>query len=106
MATPITLQKVNIAVFKYWSTVSEVSTEITEEEYNSGPKGDAVYSKRIAFNTPDGKLADGQYATQVNGFHWVKIPGYTVVKISSAYIKSNTLSSQGIAKILTEAGTG
>ena len=56
-------------------------------------------SIRIGFDTPTGELSDGQYATQDNGFHWVKIEGYDMVKILPEYIKNDILSKEGEAKI-------
>ena len=55
---------------------------------------------KIGFDTPTGELSDSQYATQVNGFHWVKIPGYAVIKINPEFIKNNILSPAGEADII------
>ena len=56
-------------------------------------------SIRIGFDTTSGNLSDGEYATQENGSHWVKIEGYDMVKISPEYIVRNNLSDEGLAKI-------
>ena len=44
---------------------------------------------KISFDTVSKDLSDGEYATQVNGYHWVKISGCTVVKIDPEFIKNN-----------------
>ena len=56
-------------------------------------------SIRIGFDTPTGELSDNQYATQDNGFHWVKLVGHDVVKVLPEYIKNDILSKEGEAKI-------
>lgn len=100
MPQPITLQKVNRAADRYYSIIDGVKTEITEEEYNSPPAEGESRSVNIAFDTPTGELSDGQYCTQVNGFHWVKIPGYKVIKISPDFIgETNIITPQGITEI-------
>jgi len=100
MPTPISITKVDVAGFKYHSSVRG---EITEEQYDAGPIGSEVISKRIAFNTLTGKLTDGQYATQVNGFHWVKIPGYKVIKIDPGMVAKNKTTVAGLNKILLDS---
>lgn len=50
---------------------------------------------RISFDTPTGKLSDGEYPTQENGFHWVKIAGYEITKIDPKFIKNDILSPAG-----------
>ena len=55
---------------------------------------------KIGFDTPTGELIDGLYATQVNSFHWVKIPSYAVIKIDPVYIKNNNLSPAGEAEVM------
>ena len=56
-------------------------------------------SIRIGFDTPTGGLSDNQYATQDNGFHWVKLVGHDMVKILPEYIKNSILSKEGEAKV-------
>ena len=60
-------------------------------------------TKHIGFGSPSRSLADKEYATQVNGYHWVKIAGYVMIKIAPEYIVSNTLSNAGIALIQAES---
>ena len=57
-------------------------------------------SIRIGFDTPTGNLSDGQYATQDNGYHWVKIPGYAVTKIDPEFINNKNLSPAGEADVM------
>lgn len=102
MPDTIKLTKVNIGPFKYYSTfkvdgvvsAQEVAV-VNLDETNSDPTW-VSSSKCISFATPSGNLSDNQYATQTNGYHWVKIPGYTLIKIFPEHIKNNTLSLAGI----------
>ena len=103
MPAPISIQKVDIAGYKYFSIIDGEKTEITEEQFNAGPSGDAVYSRNIAFDTPSGELSDGQYATQENGFHWVKIPGYKVIKIHPDMVAKGKTTVAGLNKILADS---
>lgn len=48
-----------------------------------------------AFDTLSKELGDNQYATQINGYHWVKLPGFKMEKIDPGYIISDDLSSAG-----------
>ena len=89
------LRKVNIGADRYFhkfqlsdGTISYRTT--TKEEYGGlnysvkPTKTDAVWlssSSRIGFDTPSGELDDGQYATQKNGFDWVKLAGYEMKKL-------------------------
>ena len=106
------LKKVNIGANRYFhkfkladdSIVEKITTKesVDNSPVNRPTKTDATWfmsSCRIGFDTPTGELADGEYATQVNGFHWVKIVGYDAVKILPEYIKDNILSKEGEAKI-------
>ena len=103
MPTPIALQKVNIAPSRYYSIVDGVKTEITEKEYNSPIKEGEVRSINIAFDTPTGELSDGQYASQGNGFHWVKIQGYKLIKIDPDMISKEKTTVAGLNKILEDS---
>ena len=102
------LVKINIAPDKYVSTFKDaedniVKEEITEAKYSEPQvKEDLTWvssSRKIAFDTPTGELSDSQYATQENGFHWVKIPEYEVIKINPEFIKDNILSQDGVKEI-------
>ena len=78
--------------------VTEVTTEEIYESLLAPTKTDAIWKQssiRIGFDTPTGKLTDSQYATQENGFHWVKIPGYAVTKINPEFIKDDILTPEG-----------
>ena len=57
-------------------------------------------SIRIGFDTTNRTLSDGEYATQDNGFHWVKIADCDMVKILPEYISANKLSDEGVAKVI------
>lgn len=103
MAEPISLQKVSRASDRYYSIIDGVKTEITEEQYNSPMSEGEVRSVNIAFDTPTGELTDGQYATQVNGCHWVKLPGYKVIKIDADMVSNNVITIDGINKILEDS---
>ena len=109
MAT-IKLTKVGIGPFKYLSTFKVDGQLTTQEvavvelnETNTDPTW-VSSSKCISFATPTGNLSDNQYATQANGHHWVKIPGYTTCKISPEFISKGTLSQAGIDYIKIWAG--
>ena len=56
-------------------------------------------SIRIGFDTPTGLLSDGEYATQENGFHWVKLADRDMTRILPEYIAANKLSDEGVAKV-------
>ncbi len=102
------LTKVNIGSNKYvnkFEMLDETFVEeiTTKEAYDNisvtaPTKTDAVWVSsaiKIAFDTPTGKLSDGEYATQENGFHWIKIKGYAVTKINPEFIKDDILSPEG-----------
>lgn len=106
------LKKVDIGanryVHKFKLADKTIVTEIaTKETYDNlattkPTKTDATWamsSIRIGFDTPTGELSDGEYATQENGFHWVKIAGYDMEKVLPEYIKNDILSKEGEAKI-------
>ena len=59
-------------------------------------------SIRIGFDTPTGDLGNKEFATQANGYHWVKLRGYVMRKIPPEYIVGVTLSPEGAALIETE----
>jgi len=103
MPAPIALQKVSVAPDKYYSIKGGIKTEITEKEYNSPIVGSEIRSKGIAFDTPTGKLSDGQHATQENGFHWVKIAGYEVIKIDPSMVAKSKTTPAGLNKILLDS---
>lgn len=113
----IKLTKVNILGKKYYSTFRLndswmlQTNEITEQEYVDASTTIPVLSgytyvssaKKIAFDTFTHDLSDKQYATQENGFHWVKIPKYKIYKINPEYITNDTLSQAGIDFIQTNS---
>jgi len=69
------------------------------------PQGSTLVSSatKISFSTLSKELSDKQYATQPNGFHWVKIPGYKMYKINPEYISKSILSQGGIDFIQTNS---
>ena len=106
------LTQVNIAASKYITVFKDtedatIKEEITESKYLEPQiKTDCVWvqsAKKIAFNTITGELLDGQYATQINGGHWVKIPDYKMIKIRSEYIKNDILSPAGEKEVETKS---
>jgi hypothetical protein len=107
MAT-VKLTKVNIGPNKTYSTFNidgelvtqEVMVVPLDEELNSTFVGSVT---KISFVTPSGKLEDNQYATQPNGFHWVKLPSYEMYKIDPGFISKNILSQAGIDFIYTNS---
>lgn len=103
MATPIALTKVNILGNRYYSIIDNVKTEITESQYNAPQQANETRSINIKFDTPSGDLSDNQYATQANGHHWVKIPGYKVIKIDPILVSKGKVTSDGITKILKDS---
>ena len=60
-------------------------------------------TKHIGFDSPPRSLADKEYSTQPNGYHWVKIAGYAMIKIAPEYIVNGTLSNAGVTLIQTES---
>jgi len=101
MAT-IKLTKVNIGPTRYIVYQEGVPSEVSAEVFMVVDiEGNVVYNysnwnKQIGFSTPSKELLDKQYATQTNGYHWVKIAGYKMYKIPPEYITNNTLSQAGI----------
>ncbi len=102
------LTRVNIGSNKYvnkFEMLDETFVEeiTTKEAYDNlsvitPTKTDSVWLSsaiKISFDTPTGELSDGEYATQENGFHWIKILGYAVTKINPEFIKNNILSPAG-----------
>ena len=63
-------------------------------------------SIRIGFGNTAGPLDDGKYATQVNGYHWVKLEGYKMKKISPEYIVKSVLSPEGELEVMAEGYEG
>ena len=116
---PIKLSKVDIGPNRYWATFKRISdgAEISIQVLENNIEGVVVSSNqdiqtllqnyelikhatKISFSTLSENLSDKEYATQENGFHWVKIPGYKVIKIKPEHIDSKgTLSSGGQAYI-------
>jgi len=111
MAATIKLTKVSIGSDKHFSTFDTsgglVTDEITLSEYTNifteiPTKEDGTWrqsSTKISFDTSTGELSDKQYATQENGFHWVKIPDYAVTKIDPKFIDKDLLSADGVADV-------
>jgi len=100
------LTKVNIGEDRYFnkfelSDKTNISEATTKEDFDSPDepiKEDATLiqsSIKIGFDTSTGELRDGEYATQENGFHWIKISGYAVTKINPEFIKDSILSPEG-----------
>ena len=110
MAT-IKLTKINIVANKYFAkfnTAGHISVEeIAEKDYkNIQVKDKAVWmgsSSKISFDTTTGELGDNEYATQLNGFHWVKIKEYEVIKIRPEFIIKNALSQKGIDEVKSKS---
>ena len=109
----IKLTKVNIGPFKNVATFKDgqgvlTSSEVMVVELDGTPtipEGSTWIrtGRQITFSTPSGELSDKEYATQANGFHWVKIAGYRMYKIPPEYITNNTLSQAGIDYIKSQA---
>src|SRR4030042_5996734 len=101
MAT-IKLTKVNIGPTRYIVYQDGVPSEVSAEVFMVVDlEGNVIYNyenwnKQIGFTTPSKELSDKQYATQANGYHWVKIAGYSTIKIPPEYITNNILSQAGI----------
>ena len=111
MAT-IKLTKVNIGLSKNVITVKNAQGVTTQAEMVVDmegniivPEGSTLISSatKISFSTLSGNLEDNQYATQPNGFHWVKLPGYKMYKIDPEFISKNILSQEGIDFIYTNS---
>src|SRR3989337_2580073 len=97
MAT-IKLTKVEIGPTRYIVYQDGVSSEVNSDVFMVVDiDGNTIYnyskwSQQIGFATPSKDLSDKQYATQANGYHWVKIPGYSMIKIPPEHITNNTLN--------------
>ena len=111
---PVKLTKVNIGPSKNIVTLKDslgVSTQAVMVVDMDGniviPEGSTFVgaATKISFSTLSGELSDNEYATQANGFHWVKLPGYTMIKIDPGYISKNTLSQAGVDFVQKESGT-
>lgn len=115
---PIQLTKVRIGQNKYYALFrkpdgTDIRIQIQDRDYpdvlsskNIEVKGilqaGGVWKRssvNISFITSSGNLSDNQYATQENGFHWVKIAGYKIYKIAPELIVSDLLSDEGISFI-------
>ena len=111
MAT-IKLTKVDIGPTRYIVYEDGVPSEVSAEVFMVVDiDGKVIYnysewSQQIGFATLSKDLSDKQYATQANGYHWVKIPGYAVIKIPPEHITNNTLNQAGIDYIKIWAGEG
>ena len=90
-------------------TTFDIGGELVTQEVISIPLESEIDSTfegavtKISFATPTGELSDNQYATQPNGFHWVKISGYKLIKIDPKFITKNVLSQEGITFIQTQS---
>src|SRR3990167_4622737 len=109
MAT-IKLTKVDIGPTRYIVYQNGVPSEVTAEAFMVVDiEGKVIYnydnwSKQIGFATPSKALSDKQYATQANGYHWVKIAGYSMIKVFPEHITNNILNQAGIDYIKIWAG--
>jgi|SRR3972149_10304484 len=104
----IKLTKVNIGPSKNVVTLKDsqgVSTQAVMVVDMDGniviPEGSTFVgaATKISFSTLSGELSDNEYATQENGFHWVKIKNYAMTKIAPEYIVGDVLSNEGINEI-------
>lgn len=104
MAT-IKLTKVNIGSPRYIVYENGVPSEVSASVFMVvDEEGHVIYNYKdytiqMGFDTLSKTLSDKQYATQTNGYHWVKIPGYKITKIAPEFIVNNTLSQAGIDEI-------
>ena len=96
MAT-IKLTKVNIGPERYYARMAGLLQEIPKPA--EGDMTHDYWCQQISFDTPSGFLSDNKYATQANGFHWVKINRYAMTKIVPEFIVNDILSAEGIAEI-------
>ena len=107
---PVKLTKVNIGPTRYIVFQDGVPTEVSASVFMVvDMEGNIIYnysdwSKRIGFVTPSKSLSDKEYATQENGFHWVKLRGYAMIKINPEFITNDTLSQEGVDYINLHAG--
>ena len=115
----IKLTKVNIGANRYFNKYKNnatgyvVNVETTKEVYDAivalvepapDKPGAAYVGSYTAIGFEGGDLADNYYATQANGFHWVKINKYAMIKVFPEHITNNTLSNEGINYIKIWAG--
>src|SRR4030042_1000225 len=106
----IKLTKVEIGPTRYIVYQEGVPSEVSAEVFMVvDMEGNTIYnyenwSKQIGFATPSKELSDKQYATQANGYHWVKIPGYSTIKVLPEHITNNNLSQAGIDYIKIWSG--
>lgn len=96
----INLTKVNIAPDRYYLRRSGVLQEIPKPSPEEMVEG-GYWCSQISFDTPSGFLSDNQYATQANGYHWVKIKNYAMTKIAPEHIVNDVLSNDGLNYIKT-----
>lgn len=97
MAT-IKLTKVNIGPERYYLRMSGLLQEIPKPAEGEIVEG-GYWCQQISFDTPSGFLSDNQYATQENGYHWVKINRYAMTKIAPQFITNDILNAEGITEI-------
>jgi len=117
----IKLTKVNIGANRYFNKYKNnatgyvVNVETTKEVYDAivasrepapDKPGSAYVGSYTAIGFEGGDLADNTYATQENGFHWVKINRYEMTKIAPEFISIDVLSNAGIDEIKKRAGNG
>ena len=100
----IKLTKVNIGPERYYARQAGLLQEISKPAEGTNPY--EFWCQQISFDTPSGFLSDNQYATQANGFHWVKINKYEMIKIAPEFIVNDILSNAGIDEIKKRAGSG
>ena len=75
--------------------------DVVMPDYPSAAYAGSV--KKIGFDSPPRTLADGEYATQENNAHWVKLRGYALIKINPEFIVNDSLSNEGKAHIEMES---
>ena len=112
------LIKVNIGANKYVhkfrledkTVITEATTKASYDNLKDQikpTKPDATWfmsSIRIGFDTPSGNLSDGEYATQKNGYHWVKLAGYEMWKVMPEDVHNDNLLKGAEKKIEEYAG--
>src|SRR3989304_407492 len=89
----------NVVTLKDSQGVSSQAVMVVDMDGNIVvPEGSTIVSSatKISFSTLSGELSNNEYATQENGFHWVKLAGYTLIKINPEYISKNILSQAGV----------
>lgn len=110
----VKVTKVNITGSKYVAKYKDAQDDITYEDViitgiediPTPPTGKTWEgtSRVIVFDTPSGTLTNNQYATQANGYHWVKLPKCSLIKIDPGYVINNILSQAGVDWITAYAG--